>query len=110
MTEDEIKIRKERLAPYMWQKGQSGNPSGRPKGKTVKERAREALMRLSDAEFDKFLLGMDKYDVWRMAEGNPAQDLTSGGEKIQVVPIYGGNSIKEIVDGEPTEPTGEPTE
>lgn len=98
MTEEEKEIRKERLAPYMWKPGQSGNPKGRPKEKTMKEWARDVLQKMTDEERKKFFIGMPKEVIWKMAEGNPAQDLTSGGEKLKVIPIYGGASIKDTVD------------
>jgi len=107
-TKEEVtKDRVERLQPFMWKPGQSGNPAGRPKTKTLKEYMRETLERMTPEERDKFLLGMNKIDIWKMAEGNPAQDLTSGGEKISVVPIYGGKSINNETNGESSEPTGD---
>lgn len=75
------------IAPWMWKKGQSGNPAGRPKGKTLKERARELFMTMSDEEFSVFLEGLPKLDVWKMAEGNPESktDLTTKGESLNIV-------------------------
>lgn len=71
----------------------NANPAGRPKGKSLKEFARELFMNMSDFEKMEYLGKLPKDIAWRMAEGNPAQDVTSGGEKINPIPIYGGNSI-----------------
>lgn len=61
--------------PWLWKKGQSGNPKGRPKGKTAKERAKEYLMTMTDEEFESFLEGIDKKTIWEMAEGKAKQDV-----------------------------------
>lgn len=75
------------LLPYQWKKGQSGNIAGRPKGKTMKEYARELLMCQSEEERQEFLQGIPKKDIWTMAEGLPQQDITSGGEALIPVPL-----------------------
>jgi hypothetical protein len=55
----------------MWKKGQSGNIHGRPKGKTMKEWAKDYLSRMTDEERDEFMEGIPKEVVWKMSEGNP---------------------------------------
>lgn len=70
--------------PWLWKKGQSGNLKGRPKGKTMKEWAKDYLSRLTDEERDEFMDGIAKDIVWKMAEGNPKTDtdITSDGKAI----------------------------
>ena len=66
--------------------GGKGGP-GRPKGKTMKEFARDFLMSMTDEMKLEFLNSLSKEVLWKMAEGNPhnTEDITSGGKPI---PIY----------------------
>lgn len=77
----------DRLKPWQFKKGQSGNPLGRPPGRSLKDRAKAYLSGLSDEEAVEFFEGMDKKDVWEMAEGKASTnvDVTSGGEKLQPI-------------------------
>lgn len=54
-------------------KGISGNPAGRPKGKSLKEFWRQRFANMTDEEKAEFSLKVDPKLLWLMAEGNPAQ-------------------------------------
>jgi hypothetical protein len=69
--------------PWLWKKGQSGNPSGRPKG-TLKDYVREKFVLMSPEEKEEFLIKISPEMQWRMGEGNPHQatDVTSDGKAL----------------------------
>lgn len=62
--------------------GISGNPAGRPKGQTLKEYWRQRFMNMTDEEKIEFTAKVGNAEIWKMAEGNPQNDVTSGGEPI----------------------------
>lgn len=88
MEENPDKQIEKQTKPYLWKKGQSGNPAGRPKGKTLKEFAREYLMSLPDEEKIDYLASLPTDIVWKMAEGNPETktDITTDGKPLYLPP------------------------
>lgn len=82
--EDETQKQSENR-PWLYKKGQSGNPGGRPKGsKSLKTWLKERFETMTDEEREEFFNGMNKIDLFKMAEGNPESktDITSAGQPI----------------------------
>ena len=75
------------LAAFKFKKGQSGNPIGRPKGPSLKEWARDYLRGMTAQERLEFMQGIQKVDVWKMAEGNPTNTLGNEDGKPLIIEI-----------------------
>jgi len=79
-----------------------GNPGGgRPKG-TFSLKT-QIIQRLQDNPQETkaiidYLIHNERALLFQMIDGRPPQDVTSGGETIKVVPIYGGISTHDSDD------------
>lgn len=81
--------------PWLFKKGQSGNPKGKPKGTfSLKTYAKKYLQEMTDEEKIEFMEGLPKEVIWKMAEGNPKQDtdVTTNGESLNT-------ALVQFIDG-----------
>lgn len=86
------------LKPYQFGAGNNANPNGRPKGKTLKEFAREYLQSLPDERKIEYLATLPEEIVWKMAEGNPdtKSDVIIREKPIPLDPdVLENNSVQE---------------
>jgi hypothetical protein len=74
--------------------GNTANPNGRPKGKTIKELVREHLESHPKdmKDFVAHFIRKNRELAWQMLEGRPQQDIVSDGKQLPT-PIYGGLSV-----------------
>lgn len=72
--------------PWLYKKGQSGNPGGRPAGSiSMKVWLRNRFSTMNDEQREEYLEGMTKIDILKMAEGAPdtKTDVTTKGEALK---------------------------
>ena len=86
---------------YRFKPGVSGNPGGRPKG-GLKDYDRKKFILMSDEEKDAFLRRIAPELRYRMAEGNPAQQL-EGSPDNPLVQIIFDSSFKQDATPRTTE-------
>ena len=73
--------------PWLYKKGQSGNPGGKKKGTlSMKTYIKNKLASMTPAQRETFLDGIDKKVLWEMAEGKPETKLdVPPGADVQLV-------------------------
>ena len=69
--------------------GNTANPKGRPKGKTLKEYQAEQFRNMSDEDKEKFLKDIAKEIRWKMSEGNP-QNATEHSGSLNISQVLDG--------------------
>lgn len=70
--------------PWLYKKGQSGNPGGKKKGTlSMKTYIKNKLASMTEDEREVFLEGIDKKVLWEMGEGKP--DAKTEGTNVQPI-------------------------
>jgi hypothetical protein len=84
--------------PWLYKKGQSGNPGGKKPGTiSMKTYIRNKLLSMTEEEREVFLEGVDKKVLWEMAEGKP-ETKTEINATVEVKPITGMKIVKDSGD------------
>ena len=94
--------------PWLFKKGQSGNPGGKPKGTvSLKTFARNYLLKLSDEDKLKFMEGLPKEIIWKMSEGAPdtKNELNA---KVEVTNDMSYDTAKSIIAGKASDTSDSP--
>ena len=76
--------------------GNNANPLGRPKGQTLKEYWRQRFAEMTDKEKIAFTEKVGNDFIWKMAEGNPSNEIT-GKDGKDLIPEP-SERIKELAD------------
>lgn len=86
--------------PWLYKKGQSGNPGGRKKGSiSMKEWIRRKLQTMTPKEREVFLEGVPKEVIWKMAEGAPTNEITGkDGKDLIPEPVLKNKIDEAIID------------
>lgn len=93
--------------------GVSGNLNGRPKGQSLKEYDRENFAKMTPEEKKEWLKDIPKEFRYKMAEGNPAQDVgvqATGEININLIKYGDHNSSPLQPTQLPAPDTGKPSE
>lgn len=80
--------------------GNNANPAGRPKGQSLKEYWRQRFADMTDEEKMAFTKKVSPDMIWKMAEGNPKNDLELNA-KVNIanvlMDIENGNTSNEVI-------------
>lgn len=92
--------------PWLYKKGQSGNPGGRPKGSiSMKTWLANKLASMTEEEREDFVEGLNKIDLFKMAEGNPDTHSKLSGDKDNPLVIQISKEAAEKYNVSPQHPS-----